>query len=502
MSQPPLSSAAPPSIAPPASAPFELTMPYPRARRDTRARNVLIIAGLMSFLYGAQALVDVFRPKLKYETHHLVGILDDGVPNGVKATLWCYLASLGLALVIGLIGRATVVGAVDPAQRARRAHTVMLIVAGVLVVPFSMYPLSLLWSQLHYALVCVPTSAFALSLVYRMQRYRRMPVRLVLAASVWGGLIGAGFGGSMNIWLSDYYRNYASSSSDDILRLEHDISSWVVLSAGIFEELGKGLGVAIIYILYRRYFDNVVSGIVVGAAVGLGFNLVESTEYMSAGLTAGQQFWFRQSLGLMGAHLAFTAVIGAAFGVARQTPDARQRRFVIASGFLLAAAAHFANDAVLRFYGQVKAHWFSTTSGVDILVVQPILFLVLQGPIVVLYLLLLRAGLKQQRAGLAAELPAEARAGSGAVTDDEIDALMRPERRFYLRTQALFRYGLIGYRALGRLFAAQLDLGMQRWHRTRDEVDEFAPDEAVLRERVAERRAEWALLAELEAVPA
>jgi len=477
--------------------------PWPSVRRDGRARAVLVIAMLMSVAYGAQALVDRFRPQVGDQPQHALGILAPLYPAGVKATFWCYLASLGLAVIIGLIGRATVVSAFDPALRARRARTLQLVVAAVLVVPFAMYPLSLFWGQFHYTMVCAPSTGFGLWLVYHLARYRRVPVRMLLGAFAWGALIGVGFGGGMNIWLTDYYEHYAQGTND-VAKATHDLMSWVMLSAGIFEELGKGAGVAIIYLLFRRYFDNVVSGIVVGAAVGLGFNLIESLEYMSNGngLVSAQQYWFRQSLGLMGAHLAFTAMVGAAFGVARQTADVRQRRLVIASGFMLAMAAHYANDALLRFYGGVKQHWFSPSTSVDMLIAQPLVFLVLQGPLVALYLLLVRAGLKEQRAGLIDELNAEARSGSGAVTDDEVDALLRPERRLYLRMQALFRFGLIGYITLGRQFGAQLDLGLQRWHRTRGEVDEFAPGEAVLRQRIARYRAEWARLAELEAVPA
>ena len=474
----------------------------PPVRRDTRPRAVLVIAVLMSLTYGIQALVDLFRPRHRDHSARAFGVLEPALPDGVKATFWCYVVSLGLALTIAIIGAATVNGAADPVLRARRARTVQFVLAAVLLVPFSMYPLWLLWTQIHYAMVCVPSTGFALWVIYRMPRYRRMPARLVLAAFGWGALMGTGFGGSMNIWLGDYYNYYANSNWTNVVKVQHDLASWTVLSAGVFEELGKGAGVAIIYILGRRYFDNVVSGIVVGAAVGLGFNLVESTEYMSPGLASAQQYWFRQSIGLMAAHVAFTAAIGAAFGVARQTPNARQRRLVIACGFGLAAASHFANDVLLQFYGGVKQHWFSPSPSVDILVFQPIVFAVLQGPLVLLYLLLLRAGLKAQRSALEIELAAEARSGSGAVAEDEIEVLLRPERRFYLKMQALFRDGLIGYLTLGRLFAAQLDLGLQRWHRARGEVDEFAPDEQALRERIRRRRVEWEQLRQRQAVPA
>ncbi|HEY3629763.1 MAG TPA: PrsW family glutamic-type intramembrane protease [Jatrophihabitantaceae bacterium] len=480
----------------PSFAPVPVGVASGPVRPDRRARTVLVIAGLLSLAYGIQVLIDISRPKLGGQHQPLIGLLDERVPTAIRATFWCYLASLAVVLIVGLIGLALVRGAVDSRQRAWRTRVVQLVMAAVLVVPFSPYPISLLWDHADYAIVCVPSTVFALWLVHRMQRYRHLPVRMLIAAFVWGGLIGTGFGGNLTVWISDYYGNYVKDSSF------HQLTSWLLLSAGVFEELGKGAGVAILYILYRRYFDNVVSGIVVGAAVGLGFNLFESVEYLSAadGLASAQQYWARQSLGLMGAHVAFTAAIGAGFGVARQARRAQDGRLVIACGFVLAMAAHFANDVFIRSYGEYKENWFSPSSLVDVVVLEPLLFIVLQGPFVLLYLLLWRAGLKAQRAGLAAELPAEAR--SGAVAPDEVEVLLHPERRFYLRMQALFRHGLLGYVALGRLFDAQLDLGAQRWHRSRDEVDEWAPDESALRERVRQRRADWDRLAQRQAVPA
>jgi RsiW-degrading membrane proteinase PrsW (M82 family) len=67
----------------------------------------------------------------------------------------------------------------------------------------------------------------------------------------------------------------------------------------------------------------VVSGVVLGAVVGLGFNLTESVGHTAAahGGVAFFQPFTRQSAGLMAAHAAFTAVIVAGSGVARLIPD-------------------------------------------------------------------------------------------------------------------------------------------------------------------------------------
>src|SRR5207237_10447130 len=50
--------------------------------------------------------------------------------------------------------------------------------------------------------------------------------------------------------------------------------------AGILEELAKGLAVLMLFLIMRNEVDDVVDGIVYGAAVGLGFNLLESMSYM------------------------------------------------------------------------------------------------------------------------------------------------------------------------------------------------------------------------------
>src|SRR5260370_17311723 len=81
----------------------------------------------------------------------------------------------------------------------------------------------------------------------------------------------------------------------------------------------------------RDEFDDVVDGIVYGAAVGLGFNFLESVAYMTniysifnpEGIgweAAGIQWYARQVLGLFFGHATDTAVIGAGVGSAPPLP--------------------------------------------------------------------------------------------------------------------------------------------------------------------------------------
>ncbi|MFD9891963.1 PrsW family intramembrane metalloprotease [Amycolatopsis sp. NPDC059027] len=476
--------------------------PVAAAPRDTRMRAVLLVAVALSALYTAQVVIDMLRPaSLGEEAHALVGWLNpplSGSPypsfGWYKVSFWCYVVSLPVAAVICLVGRQRGQTLPDPAVRARWTWRWQASAAIVLLLPYPVWLLDMTAGGLGALLICLPSTGYALWGVHRMQRFGRLPVWLLLAVAGWGAVVGGGFGGSMNQWWLDYANSFFSPTMADITanplgalaQAKHDVATGNWVSAGVFEEIGKGTGVAIVYFLLRDRIDNVVSGIVLGAASGLGFNLLETAQYMSShnGASASTQYFLRQSLGLMAAHTAFTAAIGAGFGIARQLRDRRARVRAIGCGFAVAISGHFANDVFIAYVSRHKAEWFAPSSTVDMLVLTPLTFLLLQGPMVVLYLLLLRRGLKDQAAGLAVELRAEAATGAGAITAGEVPVLLRPPRRFYLRLKALRTNGFTGYQNLGRLYAAQLRLGMARWHRARGETDPSAPAEQTLRDEV------------------
>jgi RsiW-degrading membrane proteinase PrsW (M82 family) len=461
------------------------------ARPDRAARYLLVVAGLMSTAYAVQLLVDLGRPKADPD-EPAVGLLGDVWPALPKVEFWFTIAAWAVALALGAV---VVVGRVRGAPTGTgEPWRMRLLLAAVLLVPFTTYPIATAFGHLGTLLVCLPSTLLALWAVMRMQRYRRVPLSLLFAVFGWGALVGAGFGAAMNTWVLEYGSAYFSGGVN-LVQVLHKVHFASFVSAGISEELGKGAGVALAYLLFRRYFDGVVSGIVLGAAAGLGFNLVESVEYMAAfnGASAEFQYWVRQSIGIMAAHTAFSATVGAGFGVARQLAEPRLRRAAIACGFIGAAGAHFANDTLLAWYTEVHGGWFKVGQAVDVLVMQPLTLAVLQGPFVVLYLLLLRRGLRGQGAGLSAGLRGEVATGLGAVTDAEVPVLLDPGRRLWLGITTLRRYGWAAYRALGRLQAAQFELGLLRWHRARGEAGEAAPDEDALRVLVARRRAELAV---------
>jgi protease PrsW len=333
------------------------------------------------------------------------------------------------------------------------------------------------------ALACLPTTAFGLFVVRRLDRNEKEPWRLVLVAFAWGAIVAT----SMVIWGESLWGAIAERT----LVPGPGLDASNAFSAGLLEELAKGIAVLLLFLVMRNEFDDVVDGIVYGAAVGLGFNFMESIAYMTnlyaifspegaGGYAAGFQWYARQVLGLFFGHATYTALIGAGIGIARQLPGRREKVIAIASGFLIAIAAHFSWDAWLAF--------FPIEASVLGLVEIHLRTLIMTGPFTAAVVALLLSGIQIEARALADQFRKEVAEGSGAILPAEVDVLSSPRRRLTERVRVLGRGGLRAYLALARLQTAQLDLAMERWHRERNEIEDPLEAEHELRKRVIELR--------------
>jgi protease PrsW len=329
------------------------------------------------------------------------------------------------------------------------------------------------------ALACVPTTGFGLFVVRRLDRNEKEPWRLVLVAAAWGAIVAT----SLVIWGESIWGAIAVNT----LVPGPGLDASTAFSAGLLEELGKGVAVLLLFLVMRNEFDDVVDGIVYGAAVGLGFNFMETITYMTnlyaifspegaGGIAAGFQWYARQVLGLFMGHATYTALVGAGIGIARQLPARRHKVIAIVSGFLVAIAAHFSWDAWLTFF-PIETSLFG-------LVEVHLRTIVMTGPFTLGVILLLVMGLRNESRALYAQLRKEAAVGAGAVLPAEVDILASPWRRFGERLRALDHGGLSAYLRLARLQSAQLDLAMERWHRERQEIDTPLEAEQQLRSEI------------------
>jgi RsiW-degrading membrane proteinase PrsW (M82 family) len=120
----------------------------------------------------------------------------------------------------------------------------------------------------------------------------------------------------------------------------------ITVQSPVVEEVAKGVGVLLIFLIARRTFDGPVDGVVYAATIAAGFAFVENIQYFGLALRDGGDtdlaytFYVRGVLSPF-AHLTFTSCTGIALGYAGRGP-ARAGRTVglFLGGLVLAIVLH------------------------------------------------------------------------------------------------------------------------------------------------------------------
>jgi RsiW-degrading membrane proteinase PrsW (M82 family) len=384
-------------------------------------------------------------------------------PEGAVITVLS-VYDLGGVLVTGLLGAILFAVLMLVNRREpdlRRRHQLLLTgaagVIGAMLLWLALLPvlMSLFFSE--SLLFCIPTTLFALWVLRRLAPNRRLPWWLLMMAAGWGCLIAPNLAIiAESIW--------AAVTTNLIPGLGAGVAG--SFSPGLFEEGSNGLGVILLYLLFRDRIDGVIGGICLGAAVGLGFNFIESGEYMFVGLFVGGgvsgfalQFLFRQVLGLFAGHATYTALTGAGVGVARTLRGWRPQ--------LLAVSAHFLWD----FVAMTNLGPNSNNNGVELALITPLTYLALDGPFVLMLTVLWVLGWRTEKLSLATQFQAEATSGRGVVVPAELPILTSPRRRAGVRLRAMWRSSWLHYRWIVDIQEAQIELAALRWGRESERID-------------------------------
>ncbi len=291
-------------------------------------------------------------------------------------------------------------------------------------------------------------------LIWWLDRYEKEPVSLAVLAFVWGSLpailFALIFEGLLDIPLSGI--GPAGMFGE------------ATIVAPIVEEAAKGSILFILFLAYRREFDDVLDGILYGALVGLGFSVVENVVYglrfaypngydpsIAPALDAVIGGWFLRS-GLFGLnHAFFTSITGAALGYMRSHPQGRVRwiwpviglggamffhglhNTLVSVGELAGSGAALAGCLV-----DIVADW----TGIAAMVVIAIL-----------------AGGRERR-WIEQQLWEEVLVGRFSV--DEYHMLTSAWRRWQARWWALSRQGWVASREIGRLQQLATELAFRK----------------------------------------
>lgn len=184
-----------------------------------------------------------------------------------------------------------------------------------------------------------------LVVIHRIDFFEHEPWPSLVAALLWGGLVAAG----MALLANDAIFELVTVTRGVLIAQE-----WGAAIAGpTTEEIAKGVGVLLILLVSPRRPRTALDGFVIGAVVGLGFQVVENFGYTMnvAALEddpgAGpliEMFVIRGLIAGPFSHAVYTGIVGLGLGyLVTATSRSWLRRMSV---------------AVLAFLGAYVAHWF------------------------------------------------------------------------------------------------------------------------------------------------
>lgn len=188
----------------------------------------------------------------------------------------------------------------------------------------------------------IPAMIYILPLIF-LDRYDPEPMWLLALAFAWGALVAVIVSIIINTFIGV---GVAVIVHPDI----GDLAS-AIISAPIFEESSKGIGLLILLIFFRRYFDDILDGIVFAGVIALGFATVENVLYYGNGINKGGFEELALLFGLRGilspfAHVVFTSMTGIGCGIARESHNKAVRFIMPVVGYLAAVVLHMIWNAM------------------------------------------------------------------------------------------------------------------------------------------------------------
>jgi protease PrsW len=307
---------------------------------------------------------------------------------------------------------------------------------------------ALAWALL--ALYLVPMAVC----VYLLDLYEREPPSLVLGALVYGAVCATALAALAN---DGWGAVLARLAGPDFA------ARWTAaLTAPWTEELVKGCGVVLLYLIASAELDDVMDGFVYGAMIGLGFAVVEDALHFvlpggDAGEVLGGFFVRVVASGLYG-HVLYSGLVGVAVAwfVTRRGEQPAGRRLAVAAGLAgLAVLAHFLWNSP----------WLDLFPGQGPLgplgLGQVVLAAAVKGlPFLAVLVVLLALARRRESRWLAAAVAAEA--GGPGLLEGELEVLEHPRRRRRARAALRRSHGRAVAARLRRLHRAQITLAMIR----------------------------------------
>jgi protease PrsW len=311
-----------------------------------------------------------------------------------------------------------------------------VVLSGQVSVAAAAYSGALLSGVIAFGLLAVAYLWF----IHYQDRYTTVPRKLAAAGFVWGAVaaIGAfallGNDAVMNL----YAKAFGASFAFD----------WgAALTAPVNEELAKGAGILLLLTLAPRLIRTPFDGLIVGALVGLGFQISEDISYAFIGAAnafgdvgAAWATIIARTLASIPSHWMFSGIFGAGLVWFIGRPEVPARKGLGAGLMLTAMLMHGLWNASSAIGGGGASGWIVPAAVASLLI----------GVFVWIY----RTTVPVEREWIRELVAPEVQLG--VVTPDELDALAgsRSTLKRYLRAQP-------NRRRAGHVLAAERELAHQ-----------------------------------------
>ncbi len=231
--------------------------------------------------------------------------------------------------------------------------TFVFVILGVIVAGLFVLLLEPVPAVLATVIAFTPALLYIIPLV-GLDRYDPEPFWLLAFAFAWGAIVSVlvSFVGNT---IFGGFATVVAAIATGVPELGSIITA--VISAPLFEESSKGIGLLILLFFFRRYFDDILDGIVYAGVIALGFATVENVLYYGNGLNEAYAIYMREGDGsgafmsflllfaLRGifspfAHVTFTAMIGIGCGISRESHNGLVKFSMPVVGWLVAMILH------------------------------------------------------------------------------------------------------------------------------------------------------------------
>lgn len=194
-----------------------------------------------------------------------------------------------------------------------------------------------------------------------LDRYDPEPFWLLALAFAWGGLLAVIVSFIINTGVGVGVQ--VAVGGDEGAALGNIVGA--VISAPLVEEGSKGIGVLVLLVFFRRYFDDILDGIVFAGVIALGFATVENVlyygrglndAYLAHGLTSDALWDFLLLFALRGvlspfAHVTFTSMTGIGCGISRESHNGFVKIIMPVVGYFGAVLLHALWNGMATFLG-------------------------------------------------------------------------------------------------------------------------------------------------------